>query len=155
MAGFGCPPRVYGQQCQHKVSLSESGSLIVNADKNLRHILFSSFLIIECCSLADIDRWKTVIGNRMGTIKIALDGIFILLVDGALPFSLSPVRRSRRSCGLGRVPFHSSVTLGRNSGSLRIAASATSKRPSRGRNAIEIFLVEPSLSTTSTPRMTA
>ena len=134
--------------------MPESRSLVVDTDEDLGDVLLRGFLILRCRGLADVDRRKPVVADRMRTIEVALHGVLVLFVDRA-PFVPERVHEIAPDLWLGRVPFHSSVTLGRNSGSLRIAASATSNRPSRGRNAIVIFRVAPSLPTTSTPRITA
>ena len=55
--------------------------MIVNADEDLGDVLFCRLLGLRRRGLADVDGWKPVVSDGMGAIEIALDGIFVFLVD--------------------------------------------------------------------------
>ena len=63
--------------------MPESRSLVVDTDENLGDVLLRGFLILSCRGLADVDRRKPVVGDRMRTIEIAIHGVLVLVVDRA------------------------------------------------------------------------
>jgi hypothetical protein len=128
--------------------------LVIDPDEDLSDVLFCRFIVVRCRSLADINRWKPIVNDSVRAIEVTLGGVLISFVHDT-PLITKRVHEVATNLGFGRFPFHNSVMFARNSGSLRIAASATSNRPSRGLNAIVILRSAPSLPTTSTPRITA
>ena len=72
---------IHRQQGQHEISLPESRPLIVNADEDLGDVFFCRLLSLGSRRLSNVDRWEAVVSDGMGAIEIALDSIFVLLVD--------------------------------------------------------------------------
>ena len=65
--------------------MSESRSLVVDANEDFGDVLFRGLLILRCRGLADVDRRKAVVADRMRAIEVAFHGILVLFVDRA-PF---------------------------------------------------------------------
>ena len=125
------------QRMEHRGRVStksaQPGTSIVHPDEDLGDVLVSSASpSIEPA----VFRMSAVLGNRysaiVSSIQVAFDGVLVRFVDRTSSVAES-ADQSQQSVRYqrGHLP-----KLGRNSGSFSIAASATSKSPSRGRNAM-------------------
>ena len=139
------------QKCEDKIRLAEACALIIYPNEYFSDVLFGRLF------RRYVLRMSTV-GKRYSSIESARSRFrSTALRTARLRCGLCPATHSSDRDGSATLNVCSqrSVTSARHSGSFRMAASATSNRPSRGRKAIVTFRVSPSFPTIGSPFMTA